>query len=80
MDDEDLNRGKWNPTREQFGAYEKREVELCVANLKTFGDGSLHSTETVTKAKALLGDTPLGTPVRLIPQPRFINSTGYSRR
>ena len=57
MDSEDdSGKGKWRPTSEQYDAYEKREIELAMANLKNFGEPTLHSGTTVTKARALLGD------------------------
>ena len=54
---DETDKGHWNPTDEQFDAYEKREVELCMSNLKSFGETTLHSMTTVAKAKSLLGDS-----------------------
>ena len=55
MGDEVLSHTHWTPTREQFDAYEKREVEMAADNLKRFGDTTLHSSMTVVKARALMG-------------------------
>lgn len=55
MGDEIISRTHWTPTREQFDAYEKREIEMAMDNLKRFGDTTLHSSMTVTKARSLMG-------------------------
>ena len=60
---DETDKGHWNPTDEQFDAYEKREVELCMSNLAKFGETTLHSMTTVAKAKALLGDSYVPTPL-----------------
>ena len=47
----------WKPTRQWMEQYLKREVEMAVANIRSHGINfiatSLHSTETVTKARAI---------------------------
>ena len=55
MNEEVISKGQWMPTREQYYAYEKREIEMAVDNLKRFGDATLHSSMTVVKARALMG-------------------------
>lgn len=60
---DETDKGHWNPSDEQFDTYEKREVELCMANLKAFGETTLHSMTTVARAKALLGDSYVAVPV-----------------
>ena len=57
MADEIISRTHWTPTREQFDAYEKREVTMAMDNLKRFGDTTLHSSMTVSKARALIVGT-----------------------
>lgn len=52
--DETLSKGHWMPTSEQYDAYDKREVEMAMDNLKRFGDTTLHSTMTLAKARALI--------------------------
>ena len=54
MNEETVSKGQWSPTHEQFDAYEKREVELAVDNLKKFGDATLHSSMTVAKARTFI--------------------------
>lgn len=42
----------WNPTPEAFTAYQKREVELAVHNLKNNApSNTLHSAWTITLAR-----------------------------
>jgi hypothetical protein len=47
------SRGPWNPTEEQFAAYEERETQLAVHNLRNNkSETTLHSAHTIARAKA----------------------------
>ncbi len=51
MTTEETDHTKWNPTPEQFAAYQKREVEMAFHNIKNFGlEATLHSSTTINKA------------------------------
>lgn len=51
----------WNPTEEQFQAYQHREIELAVTNLhnvRGHAEMTLHSPQTVAKVRALFPSLP----------------------
>lgn len=60
---------KWQPTAEQYDAYNKREVELAMANLRSFGESvTLHSSFTIAKARALLGPDYVSESKMILPK------------
>lgn len=51
----------WHPTKAQFAAYQKREVEMAIRNLELSGfllDTTLHSPETL---RAVASRAPKGS-------------------
>ena len=56
IDDFDIIRTTWSPTRAEMDAYMKREVEMACDTIRVYGvtATTLHSSTTMKKAAQLL--------------------------